>query len=184
MVHVSHVMVPSVPFQFAVPGIESPVQLAELSGDVSGLFKQFRQEHFFCGRLDCGGAGRFFLQFLMGPSLFFRGHHQAAGCLRIGMGMTVMDSHQQRGARRAAILAAVATGKHDALFGQTVDVRRFDNLLAVTAQHAHAQVIRVAAAASKRTRKRDFTKGSTMGRQGCFQKKPPGKYFPGGWKVA
>lgn len=79
----------------------------------------------------------------MGPSLFFRGHHQAAGCLRIGMGMTVMDSHQQRGARRAAILAAVAAGKHDALFGQTVDVRRFDNLLAVTAQHAHAQVIRV-----------------------------------------
>ena len=143
MVHVSHVTVPSVPFQLSVPGGEAPLQLSELARDVSCLFQQFRKENLSPGRLDAGRPGRFLFQFLVGPALLFRRDDQAAVCLGVGAGVAVMHAHEQGGARRAAVLAAVAPGEHDALFGQAVDVGRFHDLLAVAAQHAHAQVIRI-----------------------------------------
>ena len=59
------------------------------------------------------------------------------------MGVAVVHAHKQGSARRATILAAVAPGEHDALAGQSVNIGCFHDFLAIAAQHAHAQVIRV-----------------------------------------
>ena len=143
MVHVPYIAVPAVSFQFSVPGGESPFQLAELSRDVSGLFQQFREEHFSLGGLDACCPCRFLFQLLIGPAFPFRRDDQGSRRLGVGMGVAVVHAHKQGSARRAAILAAVAPGEHDALAGQAVDIGCFHDFLAIAAQHAHAQVIRV-----------------------------------------
>ena len=143
MVHVAYVVVPAVALQLPVPGGEAPVQFSELGCHVAGLFQHFREEYFLRGGLDACPPGGLLFKFLIAPALFFRRDDQASGSFRVGFGVAVMHAHEQGGTRRAAVLAAVAPGEHDALFGKTVDIGRFDEALAVASQQSHAHVVRI-----------------------------------------